>query len=312
MSDNAQVDGGDSQTSGPSADWVTQAAARVRQGLPLDNSGQWDPANGKFGIPAGYDIEDGHLSQNSGNLRAWIQGLIQTATTAAGGALAGGAGGPSGSIPSAFGNTAVDTVSGAAPVVGGSTSTLDSILKAAPALADIFGKAGASDVAQSNTSDQIKIALQNAGVNAKKLAVTAPGERLATGERAALAKVATPAQVHWNGPGSGLRGEVPTYTGGIKSIYDANQVPDMKALSDQVLHDSLVGQMQGGPSGGNQDASLGSAANAGQGSTAGDVLGGIGMGTSVIAALNKLGIFGKGPTPDMAPIPGMSDAIGAG
>lgn len=192
---------------------------------------------------------------------------------------------------------AIPGAGGAAAATGGSTGIIDSLLKVAPALSDIFSKAGASDVAQSNTADQLKIALLNAGINAKKLGVTAPATRLATGERAALAQAATPAQVHWDGPGSGLKGEVPTYTGGIKSIFDANQNPTMKALSNQVLNDSLVGEMSGGVSGGNQDASLGSAANVGQGSTAGDVLGGLGLGTSVTAALAKLGIFGKGPTP---------------
>lgn len=190
---------------------------------------------------------------------------------------------------------------GAASAAGGSTSILDTIFKAAPALSDIFSKAAGSDIKQSNDSDAIKLALLNAGINAKKLAVGAPGQRLATGERAALAKVATPASVSWGGPGSGLRGEVPTYSGGIKSIYDANQDPQMKQLHDQVLSDSLMGEMKGGATGGNDDASLGSAANVGQGSTAGDVLGGLGMGTSITAALAKLGIFGKGPTPNMPP-----------
>lgn len=186
----------------------------------------------------------------------------------------------------------LSSILGSIPVVGPALS----------GLSDVFGGAAKSDVSQSNISDQIKLALQNTNLATKKFATDAPGERLATGERAALANAAEPAQVHWGGPGSGLRGEVPTYTGGIKSVYKANQDPEMRQLSQQVLHDSLVAQMKGGADPGGSgvpgtDMSLGSAANVGEGSGAGDVLGGIGLGSGVLAALQKAGVFGKGPTP---------------
>lgn len=190
----------------------------------------------------------------------------------------------------------------AAPFTGGA-----SLMAAAPdvfsGLADVFGGAAKSDSANANSTDALKLALQRLNLDTKKFATAAPSERLATGQRAALANAATPAAVHWGGPGSGLRGEVPTFTGGIKSVYKANEDPELRQLSQQVLHDSLVSQMKGGadPNGlgvPGSDTDLGSAKDVGEGSTAGDVLGGIGFGSSIASVLKKAGIFGKGPQPD--------------
>lgn len=178
-----------------------------------------------------------------------------------------------------------------APFTGGASLALGG-------LSDVLGGAAKSDTGQANESDKLKLALQQALLNSKKFATSAPAERLATGERAALAKTATPASVQWGGPGSGLRGEVPTYSGGIKSIYAANQDPTMKALSQRTLEDSLMAQLNGGPTGKNQDVDLGSAADVGEGSMGGDILGGLGLGTSIASVLAKAGIFGKGPKPN--------------
>lgn len=186
------------------------------------------------------------------------------------------------------------TALGAVPVVG----------PALGGLADVFGGAAKSDVSQSNNADTLKLALARLGLDTKKFATTAPAARFSTGQRAALANAAEPAQVHWGGPGSGLRGEVPTYTGGIKSVYRANQDPEMRQLSQQTLHDSLVAQMKGGadPNGAGvpgSDMDLGSAAHVGEGSTGGDILGGLGMGFSIADVLKRAGVFGgQKPTDD--------------
>lgn len=164
---------------------------------------------------------------------------------------------------------------------------------AAGALADVFGGAAGKSNEESDKTDTLKLGLQDRRLAAKKFATDAPGVRHATAERAALANAATPASVQWGGPGSGLRGEVPQFSGGIKSIYAANQNPEMRQLSDRVLHDQLVSQMGGGASGGNQDVDLGSAKDVGEGSAAGDTLGGLGLGLSIFDVLNKTGVFKK-------------------
>lgn len=262
------------------------------QSTSSDGGQTWKPAAASSGNDLPSNLSNFAVSKvPAATLGDTLTTLAKNAPLAAGVGLSSVGGG--GASP--------DMASSVTPSAAGSTDIT--------ALADILSKAGASDLSQGNTADQIKIALLNAGINAKKLGVTAPATRLATGERAALAKAATPAQVHWDGPGSGLKGEVPSYTGGIKSIYAANQDPTMQALHDQVLNDSLVGEMNGGASGGNQDASLGTAADAGQGSTAGDALGAVGLGTSIAATLAKLGIFGKGPTPTPDTVDGILNGV---
>lgn len=186
---------------------------------------------------------------------------------------------------------------GGAPFTGGASLALTGGADALSSLSDVFGKAAKSDTDQRNTADTLKLALARLGLDTKKFATTAPAARLATGQRAALANAASPAEVHWGGPGSGLRGEVPTYTGGIKSIYGANQDPEMRQLSQQTLHDSLVAQMQGGADPGGKgvpgtDTSLMGAEDVGKGSTGGDVLGGLSLGASVADVLKRAGVFG--------------------
>lgn len=191
----------------------------------------------------------------------------------------------------------------AAPFTGGSSLVAAGAPDMLGGLSDVFGGAAKSDVAQSNNAGALKLALARLGLDTKKFATTAPAARLATGQRAALANAASPAEVHWGGPGSGLRGEVPTYTGGIKSIYKANQDPEMRQLSQQTLHDSLVAQMKGGadPNGlgvPGSDMDMGSAAHVGEGSTGGDILGGLSLGTSIASILKRAGVFGGGGNGD--------------
>lgn len=140
MTDFAQPDGGDFGGGGDPrqvAAWILGAQSRLAQGLSLDSSGQWDPARGKFSIPGGYRVENGRLVQDTRLWESVYKGLLGTAGMATLGLLVGPtlaatsptleatmnagvgattAAAPSGSIPAAFGSTAVDTVtSGAGP-----------------------------------------------------------------------------------------------------------------------------------------------------------------------------------------------------
>lgn len=284
---------------------ITPAMAQAMLARAHDYLSQGNAQLARAALPPGYTLDP-----DSGQIRekTWWEehgdtvkfvGLAGASLAApfVGSALGAG-GGAADTLESAM-NAGVNATTAAPTVAAGAGGiTLSSALgKALPALADITTKAAGSDVEQSNKSDALKLALQNAVQGAKRFSTSAPATRLATGERAALAQHATPAAVQWGGPGSGLRGEVPTYTGGIKSIFAANQDPTMKALSQRTLEDSLMSQLNGGPTGGNQDLSMGSAADVGEGSAAGDVLGGIGLGSSLAAALAKAGVFGKGPKP---------------
>lgn len=175
MPDNATFDtvdlnggGGDPQQL---AAWITGAASRVAQGLPLDHSGQWDPAHGRFSIPAGYGIENGRLVQDTQTWSSIYKGLLGVAgmatlgmligpTLAAGSGAAGAGVGAAGGgvattaagastvssavaptiaagtgIPAAFGNTAVDTVNSAAPSASSVPSWLRTAIGAGAPLA---------------------------------------------------------------------------------------------------------------------------------------------------------------------------------
>lgn len=170
-------------------------------------------------------------------------------------------------------------------------------------VSDVLGGASKSANQQNNTSDQLKLALANQRTNRLATALKAPGTRLSTALQAALTKAPMErAQLHWGGPGSGLRGEVPTWTGGaFDSLKAARENPTVSKLSDQILQDELLGQMNGGPSGGNQDLDMGSASDVGEESTGDKVLGGASLTTSLLGALKKSGVFDRPKTAQKTP-----------
>lgn len=120
------------------AAWINGASARLAQGQSLTPGDAWDPAHGHFGLPLGYRVENGQLVQDTRLWSSIYKGLLGTAGMATLGMLIGptmaaaptleaamnaGVGAtvaPSatapavGSIPAAFGKTAVDTVSSSA------------------------------------------------------------------------------------------------------------------------------------------------------------------------------------------------------
>lgn len=174
------------------------------------------------------------------------------------------------------------------------------------ALGDVLGGASKSGQAQNNNQDTIKLALQNAQLNRDKYALAAPGVRMNTSIRAAMAKRGTPSSVQWGGPGSGLRGEIPQFSGGRKSVYAGLQEPDTQGLLDRVIHEQLMGQVAGGPSGGNADAAM--PTNIGQSSTFDKILGGGAFGSSILGAILKARGNGNS-TPSAVPF-GEDDRLG--
>jgi hypothetical protein len=115
------------------AAWINGAKARLSAGQSLTPGDAWDPAHGHFGLPLGYKVENGQLVQDTHLWESVYKGLLGTAGMATLGLLVGptmAASGPTleasmnagvgattaanapaaGSIPAAFGNTAVDTI----------------------------------------------------------------------------------------------------------------------------------------------------------------------------------------------------------
>lgn len=179
-------------------------------------------------------------------------------------------------------------------------------------IADVVGGAAKSAGQANDNRDYARIAAERAKLDRDKFATTAPNARMQTMLRAALGKNAQPAQVHWGGKGSGLRGEVPTYTGGVKSIYGALKDPTMAGGLDTIMRDSLMAQQRGGLSGGSQDTNMGVADPSQMGKTSimDKILGGTGLATGILGAILK----SKKPpvtqpTPPVTPTP-VSNPLG--
>lgn len=166
---------------------------------------------------------------------------------------------------------------------GGVTGFLKSLGgKAITGIADTLS--GAADSAQQSNDRKAAIAasLENTRLGRDQFALNAPGERMNSSVRAALAKNYTPSVAHWGGPGSGLRGEVPTYSGS-QSFHDAIHNADTQGLMDRVLKDETAQQQHGGITGDNADAAI--PTNIGQDSTGDKILGGTSLGSSLLAAI---------------------------
>lgn len=94
MADYADLGGGNGNGGGNAdpvqlAAWINGAKSRVASGQPLDRSGQWDPAHGKFGLPLGYAVNNGQLELDANTWGAIWPGLLGTAGMATLGLLIG-------------------------------------------------------------------------------------------------------------------------------------------------------------------------------------------------------------------------------
>lgn len=178
---------------------------------------------------------------------------------------------------------------GLAPFTGGASMipTLMGVGGTVGGLADVLGGAAKGSQNQNNESDKIKLLLENAKLNRDKYALSAPGTRLSTGIKASIASNFKPSTLDW-GPGGFKPGGVahgaplPTRTGGFSGGM-ANLNPDTKALANQITHDELMSQMQGGSGGGDKAMPTG----LGESSTGDKILGGAAMGTSILSVVQR-------------------------
>lgn len=172
-------------------------------------------------------------------------------------------------------------------------SILQSILEGITngGVSDVLTGAAKGALTSRQGDDYLKLALADRKLNQAKFAESAPGTRLSTALRSSIAGGGfKPTSVSWGGPGSGLRGELPTYSGGIRdALNTASANPQVKELGNTITADELARQKTGGATGGNQDMSVGTAANVGQSSILEKVLGAGGLGSSLASALKNGG-----------------------
>lgn len=149
---------------------------------------------------------------------------------------------------------------------GGTINTiLDVAGKAAPILG---GMAGARSAAKAKAGDQQR--------DLGTFNMQAPRYRLGTAGRAALGS-AGPVTANWGGPGSGLRGQKVSFSGGASRVA-AN--PELKRLSDEVMMRELQAQLAG-------DKTLP------EPNFFDNLLGGAAAGTSLLGAFRGAGGSGK-------------------
>lgn len=261
-------------------------AALIAKGVQIS------PSNDDSGNQVG---PDGLLHDNGFSWGALGKGLLLAGAMAAApyavGALAGaGAAGAGGAAAGGAGaaGTAAATGGIMAGVKGAAVPILTSIAKGG--ISDVLTKAAAGGQSAQQNNDTLKIALANATTNRLQTAASLPGTRLKTSVAAGMTSRATPTKINWGGPGSGLRGEVPTTTGGFHDTV--TPTADTKALGDQIQHDQLLSQLQGGPSGPNGGSDM-AMPQVGQASTGDSILGGAGIGTSILGSI----LASRGSTP---------------
>lgn len=300
-----------------SADQSSQTIAQQAASLTAAiKSGQVTPAQAQASLPDNTKIVNGVVVPNDPSLLPIfimtaaitapfaVEALTSLASGGAGAAAAG-----SSSAASTAGAASTGAAATAAPA--GLATNLSSLLGTAgktsglvSSLSTILGGAAKAAQGQQNTETGQGIDLYRdqtgAELAAKKFALAAPSSRLKTDMTALLSKYDTPTTVNWGGPGSGLKGEIPTFSGGpAAAVRAASSDPNYQALRDQVTQDELVSQMNGGASGGNQDATVATPPQIGQSSVGSKLLGAGAFGSSILAALGKFG----GSTPAVPAVP---------
>lgn len=179
---------------------------------------------------------------------------------------------------------------------GGAASAIGA---GASALAPVLGSASKDANNTNLINDKNKMdawkSQEDASLNRDKFATTAPGTRLDTSYKASIMDRLKPSSIEWGGPGSGLKGQLPVFKGGLKEAM-SDLSPETHSLSQQVMKDMLASQMEGGSTGGRKDSYMAPQPVMGKSSTGDKLLGGSALVTSILGALNKARVPGKPPS----------------
>lgn len=158
----------------------------------------------------------------------------------------------------------LNTILGAAgPLLAGPTGGASMLL---PALSSVLGGA-AKGSADTNTA-QAGAKLAN-----QKLNIDTPTLKARRALAAGMAKNYSPQTVQWGGPGSGLKGQLPTFSGGVDSALPA-------AMNDPMVMELMNNVMMG------KDASYKDPTKS---SILDKILGGAGLATSILGTFSGLG-----------------------
>lgn len=158
-------------------------------------------------------------------------------------AMTGGGGTAAGTTAAATaaGGTAAGTTAAAAGT-GGILSQIGTIGSAlSPVLGGMAARGAQNNALNDVNQQEAWRQGEAANLSRDKFAISAPQDRLGASTKASILSNYTPTKVNWGGPGSGLRGELPTYSGGMSGAM-GNLDPRTKDLASQLMDDMLAQQ----------------------------------------------------------------------
>ena len=186
---------------------------------------------------------------------------VGMAATTMGTAGTAGAAGTAGSILSRVGNSKFLT--GASDVLGG----------AAKSASQNNAINDANSVNLYNSEERNRLARD-------QFALNAPGTRMGQSTKASILSRVKPTTINWGGPGSGVRGQTPTTTGGFRDAL-ANMDPAVGQLAQEVMQQNLAKQRA------NMDGVTVTPPKIGKSSFGDKALGAGAFGTSILSLLRR-------------------------
>lgn len=163
-------------------------------------------------------------------------------------------------------------------------SILSTVFKIATGLGDVLGGAAKNGQQELMTKTALQNQRENTRLGRDRLALDAPGTRMATANQALVSKYARPAKSVFNGKGSGKTAQGAfTRTGGFGGVLEHQG--ENSELANLVQSDMLAGQRRGGITGGGEDSYMPEQPQEGIG---GKLLGGSALATSILGAIGKM------------------------
>lgn len=293
------------QQNGQNPNSVRLSKSQSRQLLRLAQANGMRVDEGSMEVdPAGNFNPIGHKLRN-GLIAGGIAGAAIAAPfaigalTGAAGAGGAGAAGAAGSV-AGYGGVAVPTMgvaggsmagaAGAAGAAGSAAATGGSILsrvgssKFLTGAADVLGGAARSASQNNAINDANAVNLYNSQESNQlardRFALDAPGTRMGQSAKASILSRVKPTTINWGGPGSGVRGQTPTTSGGFRDALQ-NMDPAVGQLADEVMQQNLANQRA------NRDGVTVTPPQIGRSSAGDRLLGGAALGTSILGLLRR-------------------------
>lgn len=143
----------------------------------------------------------------------------------------------------------------------------------------ILGGAAKSQSAAGMNNAQLQLQRDRLQQDKFKTDQSLPGQRLSNSVAASKVANYSPVTMNWGGPGSGLRGEIPKFSGGWANPNIIGQ--DTRSLAADIQHKALMDQLGGVVS----PEIKGGPVKEGVGSK---ILGGLALGSSILGGLGRI------------------------